>query len=116
MRRREFITLLSGAASTPKTGLCHVAELVRGSIFVSWTSQERKLNSTDMVNWWREAPTSCADHLDAATKRRHGRTFSTRCSRSGLAVERRRPYLASDASGSATEGLLLHCAPSSNGW
>ena len=34
---------------------------------------------------------------------------------SGLAVERRWPYLASDVSGSATEGLLLHCAPSSNG-
>src|SRR4029077_14706943 len=55
-------------------------------------------------------------YLDVATQRRHGRTFSTRRGRGGLAVTRRRAKLAGDASRSAAAGLFLHCAPSSDGW
>ena len=54
-------------------------------------------------------------HLDGATQRRHGGTFSARRSRSSLAVSRQRPKLAGDAPRSAAGGLLLHRAPSSDG-
>ena len=54
-------------------------------------------------------------HLDDAAQRRHGGTFSTRRSRSSLALSRRRPKLAGDAPRSAAGGLLLHGAASSDG-
>jgi hypothetical protein len=75
-----------------------------------WWPKRGRPNQRPAVDLWLSDPCSSARseyYLDAATKRRHGGTFSTRRGRSGLAVERRWPYLASDASGLPQHGCFF---------